>query len=149
MRKTDWRVKKLRAILDDQAVVNQFIARECFACPGKQRTPPPLNRTDGWVGMARFIAIERATGRVYGDTARFGEAGNVASPDDAVLLFDRRCGRAPRGFGHVGPTSMAASYDVYEIHSSGSPHPTANEAEAQALVHDHGSWAVALVSYNS
>ena len=99
--------------------------------------------------MVRFIAIERATGRVYGDTARFGEAGNVTSPDAAVLLFDRHCGRAPRGFGHVGPKSMAASYDVYEIKSSGSSHPTASEAEAQALVQEHGTWVVALVSYNS
>ena len=108
-----------------------------------------IRQDDGRVSMGRFIAIERATGRVYGDIARFGEAGNVASPDDAVLLFDRKCGRAPRGFGHVGPTSMAASYDVYEIRPSGPTRPTASEAEAQALVHEHGSWAVALVSYNS
>lgn len=99
--------------------------------------------------MARFIAIERVTGRVYGDTARFSEAGNVTSPDAAVLLFDRHCGRAPRGFGHVGPTSQAASYDVYEIRPSGCARPTVNEAEAKALVQEHGTWAVALVSYNS
>ena len=99
--------------------------------------------------MARFIAIERVTGRVYGDTARFGEVGNVTSPDAAVLLFDRHCGRAPRGFGHVGPTSTAASYDVYEIKPSGPSHPTTSEAEAQALVQEYGTWAVALVSYNS
>ena len=99
--------------------------------------------------MARFIAIERANGRVYGDTARFGQAGDVASPDAAVLLFDRHYGRAARGFGHVGPTSRAASYDVYEIQPSGPTHPTASEAEAQALVQEHGSWAIALVSYNS
>lgn len=99
--------------------------------------------------MARFIAIERVTGRVYGDTARFGDAGDVASPDAAVLLFDRHCGRAPRGFGHVGPTSKAASYDVYDIRPSGPTHPTASEAEAKALVQEHGTWVVALVSYNS
>jgi hypothetical protein len=99
--------------------------------------------------MARFIAIERVTGRVYGDTARFGEAGNVTSPDAAVLLFDRHCGRAPRGFGHVGPTSTAASYDVYEIKPSVPSHPTASEAEALTLVQEHGTWVVALVSYNS
>ena len=101
------------------------------------------------MSMAHYIAIERVTGRVYGDTARFGQAGDVASPDAAVLLFDRHHGRAPRGFGHVGPTSTAASYDVYEIRSSGSHVPTASEAGAQALVRDHGSWVVALVSYNS
>lgn len=99
--------------------------------------------------MAHYIAIARVSGRVYGDTARFGEAGNVASPDDAVFLFDRHHGRAPRGFGHVGPTSTAASYDVYEIRPSGSHAPTASDAGAQALVKDHGSWVVALVSYNS
>jgi hypothetical protein len=97
--------------------------------------------------MPRFIAVEKTTGRVYGDTARFGQAGDVGSPADAVLLFDRHLGRAPRGFGHVGRTSSAASYDVYEIARS-SP-ATASEAEAQALVHEHGSWAVALVTYNS
>ena len=99
--------------------------------------------------MAHYIAIERATGYIYGDTARFGRAGDVASPEAAVLLFDRHHGRAPRGFGHVGPARTAASYDVYEIRSSGSYIPTASEAEAQALVRDHGSWVVALVSYNS
>ena len=99
--------------------------------------------------MAHDPAIERFTGRVYGDTARFGQAGNVASPDAAVFLYDCRHGRAPRGFGHVGPTSTAASYDVYEIRSSNSHVPTASEAGAQALVKDHGSWVVALVSHNS
>ena len=82
-------------------------------------------------------------------TAQFGEAGNVASPDAAVLLFDRHCGRAPRGFGHVGPTSTAASYDVYEIRTSGPTHSTGSEAEAKAVVQEHGTWVVALVSYNS
>lgn len=99
--------------------------------------------------MAHDLAIERVTGRVYGDTARFGRAGDVASPEAAVLLFDRHHGLAPRGFGYVGPASTAASYDVYEIRSSGSRVPTASEAEAQTLVRDHGSWVVALVSYNS
>jgi len=99
--------------------------------------------------MARFIAIEKITGRVYGDTARFGPAGYVASPADAVCLFDRQLGRAPRGFGHVGPTSRAASYDVYSIERSDSDRPTANDTEAHALVHAHGSWVVGLVTYNS
>lgn len=81
--------------------------------------------------MARFIAIERVTGRVYGDTARFGEVGDVASPDAAVLLFDHHYGRAPRGFGHVGPTSKAASYDVYEIQPSGPTHPSTGEAKSR------------------
>ena len=99
--------------------------------------------------MPRFIAIEKVTGRVYGDTARFGQAGNVGSPDAAVLLFDRQLGRAPRGFGRVGPTSTDASYDVYEIGRSGSERATASEAEARDLVHAHGSWVAALVTYNS
>ena len=97
--------------------------------------------------MPRFIAVERVTGRVYGDTARFGQAGNVSSPEDAVFLFDRQLGRAPRGFGLASPTGTAASYDVYEIPPS-SP-ATTSEAEAEALVQEHGSWVVALISYNS
>ncbi|GJD93634.1 hypothetical protein [Methylobacterium iners] len=99
--------------------------------------------------MARFIAIEKGTGRVYGDTARFGQAGNVGSPVDAVFLFDRQHGRAPRGFGHVGRTSPSASYDVYEIEPSGSSRATVSESDAQALVDEHGTWAAALVTYNS
>lgn len=99
--------------------------------------------------MARFIAIEKITGRVYGDTARLGSAGNVVSPADAVCLFDRKLGRAPRGFGHVGRTSRAASYDVYRIDRSTSDRPTANDTEAHALVQEHGSWVVGLVAYNS
>ncbi|NEU14974.1 hypothetical protein G3T14_23300 [Methylobacterium sp. BTF04] len=99
--------------------------------------------------MARFIAIEKITGRVYGDTARLGPAGNVASPADAVCLFDRKYGRASRGFGFVGPASKAATYDVYEIERPSSAKATANDAEAHALVQEHGSWVVALVTYNS
>ncbi|KQP10226.1 MAG: hypothetical protein Q7T93_05000 [Methylobacterium sp.] len=99
--------------------------------------------------MPRFIAIEKITGRVYGDTARFGQAGDVASPVDAVCLFDRQFRRAPRGFGHVGPASTAASYDVYEIEPSDPDRATTNDTEAHALVHEHGSWVVALVTYNS
>jgi len=99
--------------------------------------------------MARFIAIEKITGRVYGDTARFGAAGNVVSPTDAVCLFDRHFGRAPRGFGHVGRTSRAASYDVYRIERTTSDRATANDTEAHALVNEHGSWVVGLVTYNS
>lgn len=68
--------------------------------------------------MPRYIAIEKVTGRVYGDTARFGGARDVSSPADAVLLFDRYLGRAPRGFGYAGRTSPDASYDVYEIAQS-------------------------------
>ncbi|KQP72220.1 hypothetical protein [Methylobacterium sp. Leaf112] len=99
--------------------------------------------------MARFIAIEKATGQVYGDTARFGQAGDVDSPVDAVCLFDRQFRRAPRGFGHVGPASKSASYDVYKIEKSDPDRATANDTDAHTLVHEHGSWVVALVTYNS
>ncbi|WP_191971042.1 hypothetical protein [Methylobacterium soli] len=81
--------------------------------------------------MARFIVIERGTGRVYGDTARFGPAGDVVSPADAVCLFDRHLGRAARGFGYVKPDSDAASYDVYEIPRSRPDSPTASDLALQ------------------
>ncbi|WP_336488396.1 hypothetical protein [Methylobacterium nigriterrae] len=68
--------------------------------------------------MARFIVIDRAKGRVYGDTARYGRAGNVISPADAAYLIDRRLGRAERGFGYVSRHSESASYDVFEVPSS-------------------------------
>ncbi|WP_336492590.1 hypothetical protein [Methylobacterium nigriterrae] len=99
--------------------------------------------------MARFIVIDRGTDRVYGDTARFGSAGDVVSPADAVCLFDRHVGRATRGFGYVKPNSDAASHDVYEIPQSVPHRATASEAEARALVKEHGSYVAALVSYNS
>ena len=99
--------------------------------------------------MARFIVIDRGSGRVYGDTARFGSAGDVVSPADAVYLFDRQLGRAIRGFGYVGPRSDSASYDVYEIPQPIPHGATASEAEAHALVREHGSLVAALVAYNS
>ncbi|GEP07792.1 hypothetical protein [Methylobacterium oxalidis] len=99
--------------------------------------------------MARFIAVERGTGRVYGDTARFGSVGNVVSPADAVCLFDRYAGRVARGFGYVKPDSHSAHYDVYEIPRSASARATASDAEAQAMVREHGSLVTALVTYNS
>ncbi|KAB1069962.1 hypothetical protein [Methylobacterium planeticum] len=99
--------------------------------------------------MARFIVIERGTGRVYGDTARLSSAEKVVSPADAVCLFDRHLGRATRGFGYVKPDSDAASYDVYEIPRSRSDAATASDPEARALVREHGSLVTALVSYNS
>jgi hypothetical protein len=99
--------------------------------------------------MARFIVIDRGTGRVYGDTARFGSAGDVVSPVDAVCLFDRQSGRASRGFGHVGAQSESASYDVYEIPRSSPDGATATEAEAQALVREQGALVAALITYNS
>jgi hypothetical protein len=99
--------------------------------------------------MARFIAIERKTGRVYGDTARFGSNGEVVSPADAVCLFDRHAGRAMRGFGYVKADSDAAQYDVFEIRRPGARSASATDAEAQALVEDHGSLAASLVTYNS
>ena len=99
--------------------------------------------------MARFIVIERGTDRVYGDTARFGSAGDVVSPADAVYLIDRHAGRATRGFGYVKPDSDAASHDVYEIPQSVSHRATMSETEARALVNEHGSYVAALVTYNS
>ncbi|MEA1834283.1 hypothetical protein U8607_19500 [Methylobacterium durans] len=99
--------------------------------------------------MARYIVIEKGTGRVYGDTARFGSAGDVVSPADAVCLMDRRSGRATRGFGHVNPRSDAASYEVYGVPPSNSDGATRSEDEAHALVRERGSLAAALVAYNS
>lgn len=99
--------------------------------------------------MARFTAVERGTGRVYGDTARFGSVGNVVSPADAVCLFDRHAGRATRGFGYVRPDSSSAHYDVYEIPRSAPAGATANDAEAQTLVREHGSLVTSLITYNS
>jgi hypothetical protein len=98
--------------------------------------------------MARFIVIERATGRVYGDTARFGAAGDVVSPADAVCLIDRHASRATRSFGYVNADSDAAQYDVYEIPHSGSDCGSASDEEAQALVRECGSMAIALITYN-
>ncbi|GEP07015.1 hypothetical protein [Methylobacterium oxalidis] len=99
--------------------------------------------------MTRFIAVERGTGRVYGDTAQFGSAGNVVSPADAVCLFDSQAGRAARGFGYVKPNSNSAHYDVYEIPRSAPDKAAASDAEAQALVREHGSLVTSLVTYNS
>ena len=99
--------------------------------------------------MARFIVIDKGTGGVYGDTARFGPVGNVSAPADAVCLFDRQAGRAPRGFGYVSTDSTAASYDVYEVPRSGPGGGTTSEAEAHDLVGAHGSLVTALVAYNS
>lgn len=98
--------------------------------------------------MARFIVIERATGRVYGDTARFGTAGDVVSPADAVCLIDRHAGRPTRSFGYVSADSEATQYDVYEIQPASSDSALASDEEAQTLVREHGSLASSLVSYN-
>lgn len=99
--------------------------------------------------MTRFIAIERKTGRVYGDTARFGSKGEVTSPADAVCLFDRHAGRAMRGFGYVTADSDAAQYDVFEIRRPGTGGGSASEREARSLVEGHGTLAASLVPYNS
>ncbi len=99
--------------------------------------------------MARFIAIERETGRVYGDTGRFGSVGNVISPADAVCLFDRQVGRAMRGFGYVKADSDAAQYDVYEIRASEPGQASATDADARATVRTHGALAASLVTYNT
>ncbi|WP_336488338.1 hypothetical protein [Methylobacterium nigriterrae] len=99
--------------------------------------------------MARFIVIDRAKGHVYGDTARYGRAGNVISPADAACLIDQQLGRAPRGFGYVSRHSESASYDVHEIPPSAPGGATTSEPQAHALVREHGRFAAALVSYNS
>jgi hypothetical protein len=98
--------------------------------------------------MARFIVIERVTGRVYGDTARFGAEGDVISPADAVCLIDRHAGRSTRSFGYVNADSNTAQYDVYEIPHSGSDCASESEEEAQTLVRECRSLAIALVTYN-
>ena len=99
--------------------------------------------------MTRFIVVDRGTGRVYGDTARFGSAGNIVSPADAVCLFDRHAGRAARGFGYVKSDSQSAHYDVYEIPRSAPASATTGDAQAQDLVREHGSLVTSLVTYNS
>lgn len=99
--------------------------------------------------MARFIVIERGTGRVYGDTARYGSAEKVMSPADAVCLIDRRVGRAARGFGYTSAGSTEAQYDVYKVQPLGPDRATASDDEAQALADEPGSLVASLVSYNS
>jgi hypothetical protein len=103
----------------------------------------------GRLDMTRFIVIERGTGRVYGDTARYGSAEKVTSPADAVCLIDRRVGRATRGFGYTSAGSSEAQYDVYKVQSPGPDRPTASEDEAQALARERGSLVASLISYNS
>jgi hypothetical protein len=98
--------------------------------------------------MTRFIVIERATGCIYGDTARFGAAGDVVSFADAVCLIDRHAGRPTRSFGYVRADSDAAQYDVYEIQPASSYSPSASDEEAQTLIREHGSLANSLASYN-
>lgn len=99
--------------------------------------------------MTRFIVVERGTGRVYGDTARYDSAEKVASPADAVCLIDRHVGRAERGFGYATAGSTEAQYDVYKVQHPDSDRATSNDDEAQNLVRDQGSLVASLVSYNS
>lgn len=101
------------------------------------------------VGVARFIVIDKGTGRVYGDTARFGRESDVIAPADAVCLFDRQVDRAPRGLGYVSTDSIAASYDVYEVPRPGPGGGTTSEGEAHDLVCERGSLVTGLVTYNS
>jgi hypothetical protein len=101
------------------------------------------------LGMTRFIVIERGTGRVYGDTARYGSAGKVASPADAVCLIDRHVGRAARGFGYAPAGSTEAQYDVYKVQLPEPDRATASDDEAQAVAREQGSLVASLVSYNS
>ena len=99
--------------------------------------------------MARFIVVEKATGTVYGDTARIATKVDVVSPADAVSLLDRQSGRTVRSFGHVGRQSRGASYDVYEIAHSGGVGATGSETEAHDVIRQHGSYAATLVTYNA
>jgi hypothetical protein len=101
------------------------------------------------LGMARFIVIERGTGRVYGDTARYGSAEKVMSPADAVCLIDRRVGRAARGFGYTSAGSTEAQYDVYKIRPLETDYVTTRNDEAQAIARERGSLVASLISYNS
>ena len=97
--------------------------------------------------MARFILIERATGGVYVDTARFGAAGDVVSPADAVCLVDRHAGRPTRSY--VNADSDAAHYDAYEIQQASSDSASASDEAAQTLARERSSSAISLVVYNS
>lgn len=99
--------------------------------------------------MTRFIVIERGTGRVYGDTARYDSAETAASPADAVCMIDRHVGRAARGFGYTTAGSTAAQYDVYKVQHSECGRATASDDEAQALARERGSLVASLVTYNS
>ena len=99
--------------------------------------------------MTRFIVVERGTGRVYGDTARYDSAEKVASPAEAVCLIDRHVGRAARGFGYARAGSTAAQYDVYKVQHPRLERATASDGEAQALIRERGSLVASLVSYNS
>jgi hypothetical protein len=99
--------------------------------------------------MARFVVIERGTGCIYGDTARFGAAGYVVSPADVVYLIDRHAGRPTGSFGYVNADSDAAQYDAYEMQQASSDGASASDEEAQALVRERSSSVTSLVSYNS
>jgi hypothetical protein len=96
--------------------------------------------------MARFILIERATGGVYVDTARFGAAGDVVSPTDAVCLVDRHAGRSTRSY--VNADSDAAQYDAYEIQQASSDSASASDEAVQTLVRERNYSVIPLVVYN-
>lgn len=99
--------------------------------------------------MARFIVIEKGTGRIYGDTARYESACKVASPADAVCLIDRHVGRAARGFGYTPTGSAEAQYDVYKVAQPEVGCATASDDEVQATAREEGSLVASLISYNS
>ena len=96
--------------------------------------------------MARFILIERATGGVYVDTARFGAAGDVVSPADAVYLIDRHAGRPTRSYVNTG--NDAAHYDAYKIQQASSDSASASDEAAQTLVRERNYSVRAFVAYN-
>lgn len=99
--------------------------------------------------MARFIVIECATGRVYGDTAKLGMESDVGSPVDALHRLDRNFGRVSRSFGYVGPQSSSAVYNVYELPSHYSIDESMNELETLKFAVNQGSLAASIVSYSS
>jgi hypothetical protein len=101
-----------------------------------------------WKGrlcMARFILIERATGGVYVDMARFGAAGDVVSPADAVCLVDRHAGRFTRSY--VNADSDAAQYDTYKIQQASSDSVSASDEAVQKLGRERNYSVRSLVAY--
>jgi hypothetical protein len=60
--------------------------------------------------------------------ARFGAAGDVVSPADAVCLVDRHAGRFTRSY--VNADSDAAQYDTYKIQQASSDSVSASDEAA-------------------
>ena len=100
--------------------------------------------------MTRYLVVHRHDGRVYGDTAGLpGGVPDDLGPTDAALRIDRHLGRAQRGFGLLSRTSPGADLDVYRIAPEAPAQPLARQDDAGAVLREHGTWAVSLITYNS